>query len=333
MNFSATPITTDNKIAIVNHLPKIGTDKVRKEIIEGLHADPKYISSKYFYNKTGSELFERITGAQEYYLTRTEKSILASLGERTDLNLVNTDIIELGSGDHSKINILLKQIPRNNIDKIKYVPVDINQTAIETAGRCLMEKYPDLMIHGVVADFFHQLDLLPKKRKRVFCFFGSTIGNFSREQGSVFCTELARIMELGDVFFLGLDMVKDVNILHRAYNDRQKLTDLFNKNILYVVNDLIGTDFDPAAFAHLAYYNEAEARIEMHLKALMDMEIMSPFTDQMIILKEGETIQTENSHKFTPRHIHELAEASELSIKNIFSDENNWFSLVEFIKT
>jgi len=137
-------------------------------------------------------------------------------------------------------------------------------------------------------------------------------------------------MNPGDQLLIGLDMVKDIRILENAYNDKQGITAAFNKNILNVVNHYAKTNFDPGQFEHFSFYNIAEARIEMHLRALADIEISSPFWNSKIFIKNGETIHSENSHKYDPGHINQLAEITGLKIKDIYTDMNQWFSLVHF---
>lgn len=312
----------------------MGLDNAKTDIITGLLAEKKYISSKYFYDSLGSALFEEITRLDEYYLTRTEKSILKNLCNQPDFDLSHTDIIDLGSGGPQKIEILFRHTPVGRRKNIRYYPVDISPRALKTAARYLKEKFPWLRIEGVVTDFINKLELIPKnKQKRLFCFFGSTIGNLSREQGKRFCRKIESLMAAGDVFLLGLDMVKDQQILFDAYNDRQNITARFNKNILNVVNNLIETAFNPDLFQHLAFYNPGDQRIEMHLEALTDMTVDSGCTQQVFELKKGETIHTENSHKFTKQHIREFQKASGLKARHIHSDKNRWFSLVELVKT
>ena len=246
--------------------------------------------------------------------------------------LRDVDIIELGSGDSSKISFLLDSIPAGRLGSVLYIPVDVNQAAIEGSTKILIKTFPGLQIHGVVADFEQQLNLIPGERNRLICFFGSTIGNFSREEALRFMTDLGRIMHPGGMLLLGVDMVKDRDVLEKAYNDSAGTTEKFNRNILHVINELAGTDFEPDLFDHVAFYDEERFRIEMHLKATRDMEISSPHLNGSITIRRGEAIHTENSHKFTHRHIDDLASAGGLEIQSIFTDRNGWFSLVQFLR-
>ncbi len=302
------------------------------KILEGLTSERKSISSKYFYDEIGSKLFEEITRLPEYYLTRTEKSILEDASFQIANELRNIDIIELGSGDSSKISIFLDHVPAENMESVCYLPVDVNQSVIENSAKLLAIKYPGLKIHGVVADFETQLDLIPAEAKRLICFFGSTIGNLSRIEALKFFSGLGKAMHPGDMVLLGVDMVKDGGVLDKAYNDSKNVTAAFNRNILNTVNKIAGTNFDPDLFSHVAFYDDESSCIEMHLRAKRDMEVSCRYLNDPIVIKEGETIHTENSHKFTGKHIDDLACAARLNIKHIFADEKKWFSLVQFLK-
>lgn len=324
--------SSDLPLTIINLLHKMGEGDLRQEIIVGLTSNNKYISSKFFYDEIGSKLFEEITQLPEYYPTRTEKSILKNLAQEIGDRLKNVDIIELGSGDCSKISILFSEMPPKSLESIRYIPVDVSQAAIEKSAEILIDNFPGLEIKGVVADFTKQLKLIPKSQKRVFCFFGSTIGNFTREQAERFISELNMIMQPGDVLFLGVDRIKNKEILERAYNDKKNVTARFNRNILNVVNSLMDTNFIQADFEHVAFFNREESRIEMHLKAKKDLEINSPYLEDKITIKKDETIHTENSYKFTDKYIRKLASVSGLKIKKIYTDKNKWFSIVEFCK-
>ena len=159
------------------------------------------------------------------------------------------------------------------MDTICYIPFDVSIAAIKKSSNILLNKYPIIRVHGIVADFISQLNVIPKDTKKVFCFLGSTIGNFSMEKAKLFFADLSEIMNSGDLLLIGFDMVKSKKILEKAYNDSKNLTENFNKNILNVVNSYIGTDFDSDVFEHIAFYNERFSRIEMHLKAIKDLEI------------------------------------------------------------
>jgi len=320
------------QIKIKNLLPEIGKNEIIKDILEGLTSANKHISSMLFYDEAGSKLFEEITRLPEYYIPRIEKSLIREAAIHLQDSLKDKNIIEFGCGDCSKISLFLQSVPKEHLSSIRYVPVDISQSAVQESAEILLDKFYGLEVNGILADFVNQVELIPGKGKHIFCMFGSTIGNLSREQGAQFCANISKNMRPGDIFLLGMDMVKNREVMFRAYNDSRNVTAKFNRNILNVVNGLVGTNLDPNYFNHLAFFNEKQARIEMHLRAMKDIETFSPYSSQKITLKNGETIHTENSHKFTKEHIEELAKTAGLKVQKIFTDEDNWFSLVQFIK-
>ncbi|MFO7888741.1 MAG: L-histidine N(alpha)-methyltransferase [bacterium] len=320
------------KIKIKNFLPGKSLNGHREKILQGLTSNRKHISSIFFYDDYGSKIFEKITELPEYYLPQKEIIILKQISSELKNNLHNTDIVELGSGDCSKITILLESINSNHRNTIRYLPFDVCQEAIEKSSKILLEKFPPINIQGIIADFFTQLDKIPGKRKRLFCFFGSTIGNFTREKAKEFISNLSDAMKPGETLLLSFDMVKDKDILEKAYNDSKNVTAQFNLNILKVANKHAKTDFNPDDFQHLAFYNRTCSRIEMHLKAKKDLEISSPYLDKSINIKRGESIHTENSHKFTEEKIKNLADFGQLKIKKIFTDDNKWFSVAQLVK-
>jgi thiosulfate/3-mercaptopyruvate sulfurtransferase len=306
-----------------------GTDII-SEIFTGLSAIQKYLSSRFFYDDAGSALFEEITGLPEYYLTRTEKSILKEAAPQI-LNLQSfNSIVELGSGDCSKISILLDAF-QQKIAEIEYVPVDISKTSIEKSAGILTMKYPGIRIHGILTDFINHFKVIPCDGSKLICFFGSNFGNLSRTQEIPFLKNLKSWMNPGDQLLIGFDMVKDIKIMEKAYNDEQGKTAAFNGNMLNVVNHYSKTNFNPEQFDHYSFYDIANARIEMHLRALENIEVCSPYMESKICFNKGETIHTESCYKYETDYIYKLAEISGLQIKDIYTDTNGWFSLAHFI--
>lgn len=329
---SAEKLSDQKPIKIIDNLNGNKNGQVKDEILAGFLSTPKNISSKYFYDSKGSKLFVEITKLTEYYPTKTEKSILNSIGNKLNLDFENLNIIELGSGDHTKIRLLLKQIPEKIISTVTYFPIDISRSAIEESSQYLQNEFPDLKINGILTDFMNSLELPNFKNNSLFCFLGSTIGNLTPSKAESFIKNIAQKMKFGDRFLLGLDMVKDKNTLCRAYNDNQNFTAEFNKNILNVVNSFVHTNFNVNDFEHIAFYNEKEQRIEMHLKALKNINIKTKFSNTEIIIDKDELINTEYSYKFTINDINRFSNSAELKIENIFHDKKKWFSLVEFRK-
>lgn len=318
-------------IAIENYLDAEKENSHVHEILKGLLANNKYISSKFFYDKKGSELFEEITKLKEYYPTRTEKTILKnSIAPHIFTNLKNVKIIELGSGDCSKISILLSSLKKANIETVTYTPVDVSETALEKSVLTLVETFPGINIEGVVADFLNQFDYLKSEQKKIICFLGSTIGNLTKNEADGFIKNIASKMNIGDMLILGADMVKDIDIMEAAYNDSEHVTAQFNKNIVNAVNRILGTYFSPSHFEHKAFYNKHKQRIEMHLNCLNSYSC-SVNGSQINILK-GESIHTENSHKYTTDKLQSFAAKSGLNINEIYTDEKKYFSVCVFEK-
>jgi len=306
-------------------------EKLRKELLEGLTAEQMYISSKFFYDSNGSSLFEWITQLPEYYPTRTEKYIIKKYSRELFGHLSHIDLVELGSGDCSKISLVLRSIDKKHLHTIIYRPIDFSSSSLNTSKKILNTSFPDLKIKSKKADFT-QLHELPNGQPRIICFFGSTIGNFEPEQTEILLNRLSKIMNSGDQLIMGLDLIKDINVLEAAYNDSQRITEAFNKNILRACNNTLGTNFLTPDFKHVAYFNQTKNRIEMHLRALNDVFIKSHYFNGRIIIKKGETIHTENSHKYDRESISEMANLSGLTIKNIYNDPCNWFALVQLTK-
>lgn len=326
---------TEERISIDNHLDRIDDEVLKQEILQGLKGTPKRIPSKFFYDKRGSALFEEITRLEEYYPTRCEKYILKTLGGEIRLGSHGNNelkIIELGSGDSSKIRLFLHSFPPDRLSRLIYYPVDISEDAIRGALSDLTHEFPMLRIRGIVADFLEHLRFLPRSEPRLFCFFGSTIGNMDEPEADRFMAELGRQMQPGDHLLLGLDMVKDVNVLENAYNDEPGVTARFNKNILFVANELLDADFDPESFEHRAFYHRERQRIEMHLLARKNMLVRCGKNGPEIDIRQGEGIHTENSRKFSRDQIHELADRGQLKVNEIFADPKGWFSVVHYTK-
>lgn len=320
------------RMTIEDHLESERNGEARGELLSGLRASPKYIPCVFLYDEQGSELFEQITRLEEYYPPRVEIPLLGNMARAMGEGWKGVDVVELGSGDCSKISVILNAMAPEHRRTVRYVPLDVSRAAIEKSAAALTEAFEHLRIHAMVADFRTQMHLIPSQRPRVFCFLGSTIGNFSRAQAETFLQKLSNTMQDNDALLLGLDMVKDPDVLERAYNDQKGVTARFNKNVLNVVNRHLKTSFEPDDFEHVAFYNEDRCRIEMHLKARKDLSAESPFLNEPIRLQEGETIHTENSHKFTDKRLRRLAEKADLELAHKVTDDRQWFSVARLVK-
>lgn len=289
--------------------------------IAGLRKEPKDLPCKYFYDETGSELFDRICELPEYYPTRTETALLERhAGDFAGLMGEGVDLIEFGAGSLQKVGYLLEALESPNA----YMPIDISGDYLNGMAVKLRDANPGLLVRPVVADFTKPLRFPVSGARRIGFFPGSTIGNFTRPEALSFLERAARLLRGGGLL-IGVDLVKDPAILHAAYNDAAGVTALFNKNILARANRELGTDFDLDAFAHYAPYNPVEQRVEMHLISLRDQT--ANIDGLAISFADGETIHTENSHKYTIGGFQALAGSAGFTPKAVWHDANNLFSL------
>lgn len=297
---------------------------IQEEVLLGLRQEQKKLPSKFLYDERGSELFDQITGLQEYYPTRTEMSILQeNLQEIGQIIGSDAMLIELGSGSNKKIRLLLKAIP----DLAVYVPVDISSDYLKKAAEKLHQDFPDLVIKPICADYTQRFkipNLNTSYKKQVIFFPGSTIGNFNRNEARKFLKTMATLMEKEAAMLVGVDLKKDKNILELAYNDRQGITAQFNKNLLVRLNRELKADFKIDKFTHHALYNEEEGRVEMHLISDIDQEVH--IDGETFHFSEGESIHTENSYKYTVDEFQSLV-GDWFSIEEVWTDEQDMFSL------
>ena len=316
-----------NRLRVFSALTGHEGDGAAQEVEAGLATSPRTLPSKYFYDARGSKLFEEICELPEYYQTRTELAMLEQFGPEIMAGFAAGDLIELGSGANLKIRALLDAVDKNQRRLIRYVPVDISETALIEAAEHLLELYPNLTIMGLVTDFHHPLDRLDHSRKKLFLFMGSTIGNLDTDQATEFLSSVTALMDEEDRFLLGLDTIKDRAVLESAYNDAAGVTAAFNKNILSVVNSAMGADFDQDAFEHLAFFNREEARVEMHLAARHDLEITVGDLGLRFTMNEGETIRTEICRKFDRTSAEAMVRSAGLHIAEWYTDAEETFAL------
>ncbi|RZL85693.1 MAG: L-histidine N(alpha)-methyltransferase [Variovorax sp.] len=295
-----------------------------RELFEGLSRSPRSISPKFFYDVAGSALFDRICELPEYYPTRTELRILTECAPEIAAQIgPNAEIIEFGAGSLTKVRLLLDalQTPK------RYVPIDISGEHLEAAAKRLRADYPQLAVLPVVADYTMPL-VLPARGdrigQRVGFFPGSTLGNFTPDEALAFL-QLAHRLLRGGGLLVGVDLVKDPALLHAAYNDAQGVTAAFNLNLLARANAELESDFDLDGFTHAAFYNAPLRRIEMHLVSRRRQTIA--LDGQRFNFDEGETIHTENSHKFTIEGLRELAVQAGFRPAAVWTDPERMFSV------
>jgi L-histidine N-alpha-methyltransferase len=310
----------------VHLTPDYTARALREDVRAGLTASPKWLPPKWFYDARGSELFEEITRLPEYYPTRAERSILsARADEIADLTKART-LVELGSGSSEKTHLLLGAL--RAVGSLEaYVPVDVSTDAIEQAIPGLVDRYPGMQVHGVVADFERHLAALPAESPRLVAFLGGTIGNFEPVERAAFLTAVGEILAPGDALLLGTDLVKDPDRLVRAYDDASGVTAEFNRNVLRVINRELGATFDVDAFEHVAVWDAEREWIEMRLRALHDQRVGVPGLGLSVDFAAGEEMRTEVSAKFRPDRVAEELIAAGLGPSGWWTDAAGDFAV------
>ena len=297
----------------------------RQDILAGLSAPQKRLAPKYFYDRRGSQLFDRICELPEYYPTRTELAIMRShapaiaeaVGEQACL-------IEFGSGSSVKIRLLLKTLRKLSA----YVPVDISREHLLAAATGLARDFPDIEILPVCADFTQPFDLPDTQRpvaRRVVWFPGSTIGNFEPDQALALLEVMRSEVGTDGALLIGVDLQKDRETLERAYNDTAGVTAEFNLNLLRRLNRELGASFDLDSFRHDAIYNSDHGRIEMYLVSQCAQQVR--IGDHVLNFTEGERILTEYSHKFTPEGFAAMAARAGFRLEHLWCDPDRLFSV------
>ncbi len=283
--------------------------QMRADALEGLRGREKSIPPVWFYDERGSRLFEEITQLPEYYPTRAERALLERHAPSiAELSKADT-LVELGAGACDKTRVLLTALQGTG-SLSRYVPFDVSDEFLRSAATTLSEEYDDLDIHLVIGDFHHHLAEIPTDGRRMVAFLGGTIGNLNPAQRARFLFDLNCTMSSGDSLLLGTDLVKDPARLVAAYNDAAGVTADFNRNVLHVLNEQLGGDFDPGNFSHVALWNEDEQWIEMRLRAEEAAEVSLARAGLTVRFDEGEDLLTEISAKFTPERVErELSDA------------------------
>jgi L-histidine N-alpha-methyltransferase len=303
-------------------------ERLEADVRRGLTARPKSLPPKYFYDRAGSLLFERITELAEYYPTRTEAAILEEIVPGLIREFLPDDIVEIGAGSSEKTRRIL-DVATAGGRTVRYVPLDVDRLTLENTAAALLRDYPRLSVHAVVGDFERDLAHAPPPcGRRLALFLGSTIGNLDApERGRLLAGLRGILPDRGDRLLLGVDLVKDVKLLEAAYDDAAGVTRDFNRNILRVVNRAVDGDFDPEAFRHRAFYNEAAARIEMHLVADAAQTVTLGRLGLTVRFRPGEDIWTESSYKFTRAGVEAMLAGAGLDLVQWHVDPANYFAL------
>lgn len=303
-----------------------------EDVYSGLTSTPKTLPPKYFYDYEGSELFEKICRTPEYYVTRTEASILKRYSH--EIAARNPDkkvIVELGSGSSIKTRYILSAFI-SRVGAVTYVPIDVSDILV-TSGNALLNDFEGLTVNGILGEYEESIEAAGKifDEPKFIVFLGSSIGNFDLSHAGEFLKTISGSMKNDDSLLIGFDMVKDTETLKRAYNDSLGVTADFNKNILKRINAELDGEFDLDKFSHKADFNHTESRMEMHLISRENQQVK--LNGSCIVdFQKGESIHTENSYKFTPQMIDDLADTASLRVKKVWNDDQNYFSLTLMTK-
>jgi dimethylhistidine N-methyltransferase len=305
-------------------------DDVAATIIDGLRAPQPAIAPRYFYDALGSRLFEAICELPEYYPTRTEAAILAEHGAAiAHAAGRGRTLIDLGAGDCEKAARLFALLQPS-----QYVALDIAADFLRERLDCLQDRFPRLDIVGVAVDFAEHLALPPmvEAGARLFFYPGSSIGNFSPAEALRFLRQVRAAGGDDARLIIGVDLVKDAPLLDAAYDDALGVTAAFNRNLLNHVNRLIGTDFDVRDWRHVAFFNSAASRIEMHLEARRDLQVRIPGATgsghRPLRFAAGDRIHTENSWKYRPQDFAQLLQQAGFAHTTTWTDRAGWFAVM-----
>ena len=298
------------------------------DVVAGLRQRPRSLPCKYFYDERGSRLFDQICELDEYYVTRTELSIMEQYaGEMAEQIGPGVMLVEYGSGSSVKTRLLLDHL----IEPVAYVPVDISREHLQKSADDLAQSYPDIEVLSVCADFTEHFELpeahVQPTHNAVY-FPGSTIGNFLPEAARAMLQHLVDICGCGGGLLLGIDLQKDIDVLELAYNDPAGVTAEFNLNLLERINRELDGEISVDQFEHRAHYNQELDRIEIALVSQCDQTLK--VRDSLFEIGAGESICTEYSHKYTIEGFSRLAADAGLTLRKQWTDEQNRFAVLHF---
>ena len=302
------------------------TDDFLTDVVEGLSRAQKTLSPKYFYDQKGSVLFDEICRAPEYYITRTELELLDSvLPEVATLTGPEAIVIEWGSGSSWKIRKVLDALER----PAEYIAIDISSDHLKAAAAEIAKQYPGVKVGAICADFLAPIHLpdeaIVSEGRRLGFLPGSTIGNFEPAVAAEILERATGLLESGGALLIGTDLQKSEEILLAAYNDAGGVTAAFNLNLLERMKAELKAEIDVSAFKHEALYNQKNHRIEMHLRATRPTEIR--VSGHSFAFKAGESIHTENSHKFTVEGFQQIARDAGFEPSEVWTDKDGLFAL------
>ncbi len=294
----------------------------------GLSSFPKFLSSKYFYNAEGSRIFQQIMELEEYYLTNCEYEILQMQKENILAALPKSfDLVELGAGDGLKTKILLKYFLSQNVD-FQYMPVDISLDILNVLQDSLAIEMPDLAVKILHDDYFGALQKISSlsEKPKIILFLGASIGNFSTKEAADFLKQLNGSLNKGDFLLLGMDLVKNPNVILPAYSDSKGVTANFNYNLLQRINDELQADFNIEKFMHQATYNPQTGETKSYLISKEKQKIEIKALSLTIHFNAWESIYTEVSQKFSFSQIESIAKETGFEIQKHFLDSKEYFT-------
>ena len=312
------------------------TSAFEEDVYTGLTSYPKYLSSKYFYDKKGDKLFQDIMNLPEYYLTNCEYNILATNTQKiadTFTGANGFDLIELGAGDGKKTKLLLRYLTDKKVD-FNYLPVDISQNALDELEGSLKKEMPSLSVKTQQGTYFKTLERLSdyNSRKKVILVLGSNIGNLLHEDAIVFLKQIQEAMSSDDMLFMGFDQKKNPQTILDAYNDPKGVTEAFNKNILERINNELDGDFDLDAFFHWETYNPETGTAKSFLISREKQTVTINNLDLTLNFEAWESIHTEISQKYDDMIVEWLASQADLKVTDSFTDEKDFYKNYIFRK-
>jgi len=322
------PITTRERF-VLHQAASAPSSSFAEDVRRGLTATPKFLLPHYFYDALGSALFSAICELPEYYVTRAEDEILRSKGAEIAAAFgPNVRMAELGSGSARKTRHLIDAILQRQ-PSLDFFPIDVDAGMLDSSSRDLLREYPRLSITAICGDFRQPSLLLqpylpPSDERTIVLFLGSSIGNLDPAAAGAMLADLRTALAPGDALFLGADLRKSPSILEPAYDDPLGVTAAFNLNLLARINRELGGAFDLKSFAHRAFYNASEGRIEMHLVSRIAQRVV--IDGYEVAFEEGESIHTENSHKYDVASLAALAAAGGFRIERRWSDSKGYFA-------
>lgn len=306
--------------------PADDLSRLAEEVRNGLSRSPKELPSRYFYDAVGSDLFDAITALPEYYLTRAETEILARHANELIDRTKPEFMVELGAGSCTKTRILLDAALQSG-ELRGFIPFDISRDSLGRVNKDLVAAYPGLMVLPLVGDFVSQLEMIPRLGRQLLMFLGSTVGNFAPDDCRRFFKRVRSLLEPGDAFLVGFDLVKDEAELRAAYNDDQGVTARFNLNLLARLNRELQADFDLQAYRHVAIYNRRLRQIEMYLESRNSQVVTIPAAGVRAAFAPGERMRTEISRKFTRRQVASLFARAGMRMTGWYTDSRHRFAV------